>query len=279
MLEASRLSTSARAAQENGQLNGPHPAMSLAGVQRRQFQWRDWPTILGALPPLAGQTVLDLGCGVGDLAAELTARGAYVIGFDMNEELLREARSRGLVNAEFRRANLALSMALDIRADGLWSSFTAAYFPDFSRILRSWATALRPGGWAALTEIDDLFGHEPLSAGIKSMLDAYARDSLEAGRYDFDMGHKLADHLHRAGFTAVRTLNVVDQELAFDGPAPPDVIDAWRNRFDRMTLLRDFCGADFERVRGAFLDCLVRADHRSTASVVLSIGRKDRAAA
>ena len=249
--------------------------MSLAGVHRRQFQWRDWPTILDALPPLAGQTVLDLGCGVGDLAAELVARGARVIGFDMNEELLREARSRGLANAEFRQADLRSPAALGVRADGLWGSFIAAYFPDLAGALRSWALALRPGGWAALTEIDDLFGHEPLNAGIKSILDDYARDALDAGRYDFHMGGKLAGDLERAGFTVSVTLTLTDHELAFDGPAPLDVIEAWRNRFDRMQPLREFCGADFERVRGEFLDCLSRTDHRSTARVVCCIGRTE----
>ena len=50
--------------------------MSLSDDYSRQFAWRSWATILDALPPLAGQTVLDLGCAVGDQAAELVARGA-----------------------------------------------------------------------------------------------------------------------------------------------------------------------------------------------------------
>lgn len=80
--------------------------MTLSSEYKRQFGWRDWPTIFDALPSLHGQTILDLGCGVGDLAAELVARGARVIGVDMNEELLREARSRQLPNAEFRLGDL-----------------------------------------------------------------------------------------------------------------------------------------------------------------------------
>jgi hypothetical protein len=34
-----------------------------------------------------------------------------------------------------------------------------------------------------------------------------------------------------------------------------------------MTLLRDFCGSEFEQVRDEFLDCLVGTDHRSDAKV------------
>ena len=58
-----------------------------------------------------------------------------------------------------------------------------------------------------------------------------------------------------------------DLELTFIGPARPDVIEAWRNRFDRMQLLRDFCGEDFAAVRADFLACLARTDHRCDAQV------------
>jgi 2-polyprenyl-3-methyl-5-hydroxy-6-metoxy-1,4-benzoquinol methylase len=70
--------------------------VSLASEYKRQFVWRDWPTVFDALPSLHGQLVLDLGCAVGDLAGELVARGARVIGVDLNEELLQEARRSAL---------------------------------------------------------------------------------------------------------------------------------------------------------------------------------------
>jgi hypothetical protein len=59
--------------------------MTLASEYYRQFRYRHWRSILDALPPLAGKIVLDLGCGVGDLAAEFVGRGARVIGVDNNE--------------------------------------------------------------------------------------------------------------------------------------------------------------------------------------------------
>jgi SAM-dependent methyltransferase len=248
--------------------------MSLANDYRRQFAWRAWPTIFDALPPLGGRTILDLGCGVGDQAAELVARGAYVIGLDMNDELLREAQSRRLASAEFRMADLRNLPELGVLADGLWSSFTAAYFPNLADVLASWGRHLRPGAWIALTEVDDLFGHEPLAARTRFLLDAYAEDALAAERYDFHMGSKLSDYLQRAGFTPSKFLTVEDHELAFSGPARPEIIDAWRTRFDRMKLLADFCGAEFDLVREDFLSCLARPDHLSEAKVYCSIGTK-----
>jgi len=248
--------------------------MSLSSQYKRQFGWRDWASVLKELPPLHGQTVIDLGCGVGDLAAELVARGARVIGCDMNEEFLREARSRQLSNAEFRMVDMRSLPDLGVMADGLWCSFTAAYFTDLSTALLAWGRNLKSGGWIALTEIDDLFGHEPLSGRTKTLLSAYAEESFAAGRYDFHMGRKLRDYLERAAFTVSKSLILEDQELSFSGPASPEVLDAWRARFNRMKLLRDFCGPSIDQVQEEFLGCLMRADHRSTAKVYCCIANK-----
>ncbi len=241
--------------------------MSLADEYKRQLAWRDWASVLDALPPLQGKTVLDLGCGVGDQAAQLAARGARVIGLDLNRELLAEARARAIPGAEFHEANLRLPLPAEWMADGLWSSFAAAYFIDLPVVLRNWRDRLRPGGWVALTEIDDMFGHEPVQPRTKSRLDAYVRDALESGRYDFHMGRKLADHLRVAGFEVTNMLTLRDREFAFEGPAPSGVIQGWRDRFDRMGLLKSFCGADFEAVRDDFLECLAKPGHRSGARV------------
>lgn len=81
--------------------------MDLADEYRRQFAWRDWATVFAALPPLAGQVVFDLGCGPGDLAAELVRRGARVVGFDCNEELLAAARERNLSDGSAERTSAA----------------------------------------------------------------------------------------------------------------------------------------------------------------------------
>ena len=240
--------------------------MSLTSEYRAQFAWRNWSRILDRLPPLNGQVILDLGCGVGDLAAELADRGAHVIGVDNNEEFLREALSLQLANAEFRMQDLRESLGCS-DVDGIWCSFVAAFFPQLQSVLRSWGESLKAGGWIALTEIDNLLGHEPVSEHTRKLLDDFAEQALAAGLCDFRMGHKLGSHLECAGFSISQAFTVDDQELSFQGPAGPDVIQAWRARFERMPLLRNFCGTDFPRVQSEFLDCLASADHVSVAKV------------
>jgi SAM-dependent methyltransferase len=250
-------------------------SMTLAREYQRQLAWRHWSPILDRLPPLRGQTIFDLGCAVGDQAALLVDAGARVLGLDANEDLLRAARTKSLPGAEFRACDLAaLPDDLAGKADGLWCSFAAAYFPDLRAALTEWSRALRPGGFVALTEVDDLFGHEPLAPRARSLLDAHASAALLVRRYDFHMGRKLRGHLEAAGFTVSSELVLADDELSSDGPVLPAVAEAWRSRFDRMQLLRDRAGADFEAVRDEFLACLSRADHRSQSKVICCIATK-----
>jgi SAM-dependent methyltransferase len=161
-------------------------------------------------------------------------------------------------------------------ADGIWCSFAAAYFPDFVPTLAHWKQHLKPGGWIALTEIDDLFGHEPVEAATRALLDEYVKSALTAGRNDLRMGRKLRAYLEDAGFDVVSAGTLVDKELSFDGPAEPDVLNGWRARLDRMKLLQELCGASYERVRDDFLAALSRADHRSLAKVYYCVAAAGR---
>ena len=239
----------------------------LSDEYARQRAWRSWPAVLDALPSLENATVLDLGCAIGDQAAELADRGARVIGIDGNAELLDVARSRGIVNAEFREADLRNLGEPDVRVDGIWCSFTAAYFPDLPTVLRDWSRWMKPGAWIALTEIDDFFGHEPVPVSAAAVLADYAVESLQSGRYDFHMGRKLSGHLASAGFAVTAAFTVADVEFSLDGTVDSDVHEAWQRRFDRMKLLRDFGGSEFETIRGAFLSALAQRDHRSKCRV------------
>jgi ubiquinone/menaquinone biosynthesis C-methylase UbiE len=247
--------------------------MCLADEYQRQFQWRDWVSVLNKIPLTPGQLVLDLGCGPGDQAAELTKLGARVVGIDSNEDLLSVARQRGIPGAEFRLHDLAALPDLELTADGIWCSFACAYFPDLVATLTAWKRHLRDGGWIALTEVDDLFGHEPLSDGAKAHFDALARDALAAKRYDFHMGGKLAQHLKDAGFVVLTEFALTDQELAFEGAASDEVLEAWNARFDRLRTLRARLGDGFERLRDEFTRCLESAVHRSRAQVRCCVAR------
>jgi len=251
--------------------------MDLVAHYKQQFRWRDWARAMAALPDLSGQVVLDLGCGIGDQAELLVARGAKVRGFDSNGEVVAAARSRGLSDAEFEQADLRALPGIGAPVDGIWCSFAAAYFPRLGPVLSSWAGHLREGGWIALTEIDDLFGHSPLGRRAAERFEAYAYEALQADRYDFFMGRRLQEVLMGTGFTVAKAFSLPDSELSFDGRVTPDVLAAWQTRLDGMRLFRESCGAEYAAVRDEFLACLAAPEHKSQARVQFVLARKGRA--
>ena len=111
--------------------------MTIIEVYSRQYRWRSWPTVIDSLPSLEGQLVLDLGCGIGDLAADLSARGARIIGVDIDKQVIDYANKRNLLNAEFRQSDSRAFCEPYLHVDGIWSSFTAAYSQRHPTRLRS----------------------------------------------------------------------------------------------------------------------------------------------
>jgi SAM-dependent methyltransferase len=244
---------------------------------RRQLRWRDWDTVLDAAPLRAGDRVLDLGCGIGDAAALLGERGARVVGVDLQEESLAAARARNLPNATFAVCDLRAlpdASALGGPFDGLWSGFSLAYFTDPLPVLQAWLERLRPGGWIAIVEIDDLFAHEPVGARTRELLESYADDALAAGRYDFRMGRRLRSLLETLGCSVLAGGALDDREFACDGPVDDEVLLGWSERFELMKLLPVYCGPEFARVRAEFLGALQSPAHRARGSVQFVVGRR-----
>lgn len=62
------------------------------GVKYRQLGDEEMSFLLGALPPGA-KTVLDIGCGTGDLVRQLSAAGLGAYGVDIADEAIKKAQA------------------------------------------------------------------------------------------------------------------------------------------------------------------------------------------
>ena len=254
--------------------------MTLVTDYARQHAWRRWPEVYPALGDLAETRVLDLGCGIGDQARDLAARGAEVWGVDANPALIDHARSRGIPRARFRCADLEALDASEGTVSGVWASFVAAYFPRFDELLAPVEPMLEPGGWLAITEVDDLFGHEPLDARWRDLVEAYYARSLEEGVHRFRSRAHVCSALARGGWRVEVTRELDDDEFGFTGPASAEVLDGWRARLARM--MPHFVERFGDRAVGfddALLACLSSAEHRSRSQVWFVLARRDGDAA
>jgi hypothetical protein len=92
--------------------------------------------------------------------------------------------------------------------------------------------------------------------------------------YDFQAGRRLASILEMQGFQTTAT-QLADRELAFDGPASPEVLAAWRTRFSRMEGLKAFLGNGFADFTDSFIGALESPRHRALCKVVCCVGRRD----
>jgi len=102
---------------------------------------------------VAGQRVLDAGCGAGRHARALAARGLAVIGLDLSGDLLsaavRDGETVALATPRYVRADLRALPFADASFDGVLSFFTSfGYFDDAgnSRHAAELRRVLRPGG-------------------------------------------------------------------------------------------------------------------------------------
>jgi len=248
--------------------------MSLANLYAQQYQWRRWSDLYPYLGDLSGKHLIDLGCGIGDQVRDLCQRSAHVIGIDGHPEMIAYASARGLPGAHFicdRITNLADHALL---ADGIWTSFTAAYFPQFDVLLRSISTALKPGGWLAITELDDLFGHAPLDARWHQLVERYYAQSLAEGIYRFRSRDHVRETLVQHGWTIEAERTVADDEFCFSGPALPEVVEAWRQRLAfMMPRFQERFGEAAAGFDAAFLQCIVSAEHHAASRVWFILAR------
>jgi 2-polyprenyl-3-methyl-5-hydroxy-6-metoxy-1,4-benzoquinol methylase len=120
--------------------------------------------------------ILDIGCGTGRHAIELTRRGYRVTGFDLSEGQLRLAREKAAaagVNIDFQQRDA--TQPHFVNEFDLAIMFCEGAFPlmetdemNFA-ILRHAAAALRPGGKLLMTTLSALF---PLFHSVKDFLAA-----------------------------------------------------------------------------------------------------------
>jgi trans-aconitate 2-methyltransferase len=73
---------------------------------RHSYVFAHGESLIDLLQPRAGERILDLGCGSGQLTAKIAEGGADVIGIDRSEEMMAEAR-RNFPSLKFDVADAA----------------------------------------------------------------------------------------------------------------------------------------------------------------------------
>ncbi len=119
--------------------------------------WRDWRIeaheLLDGARVRAGMHVLEIGCGGGGLLRLVSARGAYPVGVDTQQNALELARARDPVVPPVCVVRVAAGAALPFRPgafDALVGQHVLEHLPDVRAELCEWRRVLAPGGRIAL---------------------------------------------------------------------------------------------------------------------------------
>jgi SAM-dependent methyltransferase len=124
---------SARSAWDVGRYEGGH-----------SYVWQFGAGLVELLAPLAGERILDAGCGTGHLTAEIAKSGAEVVGVDNSPEMLGQAR-QNYPALQFALADLT-NLNFSKSFDAVFSNAALHWVKDAEAGVASIARALRPGG-------------------------------------------------------------------------------------------------------------------------------------
>ncbi|MBV8693456.1 MAG: methyltransferase domain-containing protein [Actinobacteria bacterium] len=127
-------------------------------AERSQPFW----DLAALLQPVAAPTLLDLGCGTGELTAQLHARigASTTLGIDNSTAMLEKAAPYASDDVRFESGDIAAVDAADTgtfdladlvgSADIVFSNAAMQWVPDHESVLARWATLLRQGGQLAV---------------------------------------------------------------------------------------------------------------------------------
>ncbi len=114
---------------------------------------------INSLAPLAGQRVLDVGCGGGILADAMARKGADVLGIDLATKSLRVAQLHALEaqtnGVQYREVSAeALAAEAPASFDVVTCMEMLEHVPDPASIVQACAALVKPGGWVFFSTLN-----------------------------------------------------------------------------------------------------------------------------
>lgn len=162
------------------------------------FVWQYGKSLIELLSPQASERIVDLGCGTGQLAAELAASGAQVEGIDASPAMIEQA-SRNYPHLSFTVAD-ARTFQVAQPVDAVFSNAVLHWIAEPDAVIQQVRQALKIGGRFVAE-----FGGQGNIAGIRQALQqalAPYRASISDPWY-FPSLSEYVSRLERQGFEVV----------------------------------------------------------------------------
>jgi len=191
--------------------------------QKHAFVWKLASSLLDLLAPQKGERILDLGCGTGQLTAEIAATGAEVVGLDHSPEMIAEAK-RLYPDLTFVQGDAQLFSA-DEPYDAIFSNATLHWIQRPKEMANSIAGALKPGG-RFVAEFGGAGNVSHVAAAMEAASQTILGKTIKHPWYFPKIG-EFVSLLESAGTDEVEI--EVTQAVLFDRPTPLQGDDGFRN--------------------------------------------------
>jgi len=112
--------------------------------QSHSFVWELSKDLVGILAPQPGESILDVGCGTGQLAAQIGGSGARVLGIDASPAMVEQARNN-FPELRFEACDVR-RMAYEGEFDAVFSNAALHWVQPAAEAVAAIARALKPGG-------------------------------------------------------------------------------------------------------------------------------------
>jgi SAM-dependent methyltransferase len=211
------------------------------------------------LSPLAGASVIDVGCGCGDTTlalADRTGPSGAVLGVDISGPMLARARERaaGRPNVTFLQADAQTHRFEPASADALFSRFGVMFFADPAAAFANLRSALRPGGSVSFVCWQRLDRNPwclvPLGAMAPHVQLPPPPAPGEPGPFAFGDPDRVRGILEGAGFATVR-LETLEQPLRIGTGGLDEAVTFTLDAGPAARFLKDVAADVKARVRDA----------------------------
>ncbi|MCA9112578.1 MAG: methyltransferase domain-containing protein, partial [Planctomycetaceae bacterium] len=116
--------------------------------EKHSFVWKLGASVIQLLAPQPGERILDVGCGTGQLTAQIAGSGATVVGIDHSPAMIEEAR-RLFPGIEFQLED-AHDFSIEQQFDGVFSNAALHWINDPAKVVCCISKALKPDGRMAV---------------------------------------------------------------------------------------------------------------------------------
>jgi ubiquinone/menaquinone biosynthesis C-methylase UbiE len=230
--------------------------------------WQLGPVLVEACGVSAGQRVLDVAAGTGNVAIRAAKTGATVVASDLtpaNFEAARRAAAAEGVDLEWREGDAEALPFADGEFDVVTSCFGAIFAPNHRAVANELVRVCRPGGTIGMVN----FTPEGTAGGFFEVLGRYALPAPPGALPPVLWGREA--HLRDLFGSQVASLEMTRRTYVETAPSVRDYCELFRQTFGPMIAIRAGLADQPERLAALdrdFMEFVTRSNRAATSDRV-----------